>query len=96
MSRSPNIYTTIILGLNAGIRDVEIKQLTWAQVDLKKGYLTVGKSKTEAGEGRTIPLNSAFSETLAEYAKWYEVVFSEIRPEWYLFPFGKPRPRNHL
>ena len=80
--------------LNAGIRDAELKQLTWAQVDLKKGYLTVGKSKTEAGEGRTIPLNSALSETLAEYAEWYEVVFSEIRPEWYLFPFGKPRPSD--
>ena len=80
--------------LNAGIRDAELKQLTWAQVDLKKGYLTVGKSKTEAGEGRTIPLNSALSETLAEYAEWYEVAFSEIRPEWYLFPFGKPRPSD--
>ena len=93
-SRSPHIYPAIMLALNAGIRDAELKQLTWAQVDLKKGYLTVGKSKTEAGEGRTIPLNSALSETLAEYAEWYEVVFSEIRPEWYLFPFGKPRPSD--
>jgi len=87
-------YPAIMLALNAGIRDAELKQLTWAQVDLKKGYLTVGKSKTEAGEGRTIPLNSALSETLAEYAEWYKVVFSEIRPEWYLFPFGKPRPSD--
>jgi integrase len=93
-SRSPHIYPAIMLALNAGIRDAELKQLTWAQIDLKKGYLTVGKSKTEAGEGRTIPLNSALSETLAEYAEWYEVVFSEIRPEWYLFPFGKPRPSD--
>ena len=54
-----------MLAMNAGISDTELKQLTWAQVDLKKGYLTVGKSKTEAGEGRTIPLHSALSETLA-------------------------------
>jgi integrase len=93
-SRSPHIYPAIMLALNAGIRDAELKQLTWAQVDLKKGYLTVGKSKTEAGEGRTIPLNSALSETLAEYAEWYEIVFSATRPEWYLFPFGKPRPSD--
>jgi integrase len=67
--RSPHIYPAIMLALNAGIRDAALKQLTWAQVDLKNGYLTVGKSKTEAGEGRTIPLNSALSETLAEYAE---------------------------
>jgi integrase len=83
-----------MLALNAGIRDAELKSLTWAQVDLVKGYLTVGKSKTEAGEGRTIPFNTALSETLREYAEWYEAVFGEMRPEWYLFPAGKPRPSD--
>jgi integrase len=92
--RSPHIYPAIMLALNAGIRDAELKSLTWAQVDLAKGYLTVGKSKTEAGEGRTIPFNTALSETLREYAEWYEAVFGEMRPEWYLFPSGKPRPSD--
>ena len=92
--RSPHIYPAIMLALNAGIRDAELKSLTWAQVDLAKGYLTVGKSKTEAGEGRTIPFNTALSETLREYAEWYEAVFGEMRPEWYLFPSGKPRPND--
>ena len=49
-----------MLALNTGLPDAELKTLTWAQVDLKKGYLAVGKSKTEAGEGRTIPLNFGF------------------------------------
>ena len=31
----------------------EIRNLRWNQVDFKKEFLTVGKSKTEAGEGRT-------------------------------------------
>ena len=92
--RSPHIYPAIMLALNAGIRDAELKTLTWAQVDLAKGYLTVGKSKTEAGEGRTIPFNTALAETLREYAEWYEAVFVEMRPEWYLFPAGKPRPSD--
>jgi len=92
--RSPHIYPAIMLALNAGIRDAELKSLTWAQVDIAKGYLTVGKSKTEAGEGRTIPFNTALSETLREYAEWYEAVFGEMRPEWYLFPSGKPRPSD--
>ena len=83
-----------MLALNAGIRDAELKQLTWNQINLKRRYLTVGKSKTEAGEGRTIPLNSALSATMNEYAEWYQERFSEIKPEWYVFPFGKPRPSD--
>lgn len=93
-ARSPHIDPTIMLALNAGIRDAELKQLTWNQINLKRGYLTVGKSKTEAGEGRTIPLNSALSATMNEYAEWYQERFSEIKPEWYVFPFGKPRPSD--
>src|SRR5580700_10446756 len=56
--------------------------------------LCVGDSKTEAGEGRTIPLNSALLEAMIDYAKWYTERFGTIRPEWYVFPFGKPRPQD--
>ena len=52
----------------------------------------VGQSKTDAGEGRTIPLNSALYEALKAYADRYVLRFGEIRPEWYVFPFGRPRP----
>ncbi len=93
-ARSPHIYPAIMLALNAGLRDSELKQLTWDQVNLKRGYLTVGKSKTEAGEGRTIPLNSALSETMVDYAEWYRERFDSIEPAWYVFPFGKPRPSD--
>ena len=43
------------------MRDAEMKTLTWGQLNLEKRYLSVGRSKTEAGEGRTIPLNSSSS-----------------------------------
>ena len=33
------------------MRDAEIKNLTWGQIDFEKQYLAVGRSKTEAGEG---------------------------------------------
>jgi Phage integrase family len=61
-------------------------------MDLDKGYLTVGKSKTEAGEGRTIPLNTSLAECMSEYAEWYREKFGKPEPEWYVFPFGKPSP----
>ena len=71
-----------------------IRDRTWAQMDLTKGYLTVGKSKTEAGEGRTIPLNTALAECMTEYAEWYRGKFGKPQPQWYLFPFGKPTPSD--
>jgi len=74
------------------MRDAEMKTLTWARINFEKRYLAVGRSKTEAGEGRTIPLNSVLHEALSDYSKWYMERFGEIRPEWYVFPFGKPRP----
>jgi len=93
-ARSPHIYPALMLALNAGMRDAETKTLTWSQINFEKRYLAVGRSKTEAGEGRTIPLNSALYEALIAYAHWYVLRFGEIRPEWYVFPFGRPRPND--
>ena len=93
-ARSPHIYLALTMALNAGMRDAEIKTLTWAQINFAKEFLAVGRSKTEGGEGRTIPLNSALLPALTEYVAWYTDRFGEIRPEWYVFPFGKPCPSD--
>ena len=93
-ARSRAIYPALMLALNTGERDSEIRNLQWDRVDLGKAVLTVGDSKTEAGEGRTIPLNSALLEAMIEYAKWYTKRFGTIQPKWYVFPFGKPRPND--
>ena len=93
-ARSPHIYPALSLALNAGMRDAEIKTLTWGQIDFTKKFLAVRRSKTEAGEGRTIPLNSTLLEVLSEYAEWYREKFGMPRAEWYVFPFGKPSPSD--
>jgi integrase len=90
-SGSPAINAALTLALNAGMRDAEIRNLTWAQVDFEKQFLTVGKAKTNAGEGRTIPLNSVLLAALLEHSRWYTRRFGTIRPDWYLFPFGKSK-----
>jgi integrase len=92
-SRSPAIYPALMLALNAGLRSAEIRNLRWSQVDLHKRFLIVGRSKTEAGEGRTIPLNAALFEALQQHAEWCTLRFERIEPNWYLFPFGQ---LNHL
>ena len=53
------------------MRDSEIRGLQWGRMDLFEGYLTVGDSKTEAGEG---PLNSDLLEAMVEYSKWYTAI----------------------
>jgi integrase len=90
-SGSPAINAALTLALNAGMRDAEIRNLTWAQVDFEKQFLTVGKAKTEAGEGRTIPLNSVLLPALLDHSRWYTRRFGMTKPEWFLFPFGKSK-----
>jgi integrase len=93
-ARSPAIYPALMLALNAGMRDAEIRGLQWGRVDLSKAFLTVGDSKTEAGAGRTIPLNSVLLEALVDYATWYTNRFQTIKAEWFVFParIGRPEP----
>ena len=93
-ARSPHIYCALTLALNAGMRDAEIKSLSWERVNFPKKFLAVGRAKTEGGEGRTIPLNSELLAVLTDYVEWYKSKFGETRPEWYVFPFGKPQPTD--
>ncbi len=92
--RSPSIYPALMLALNAGMRDAEIRGLQWARLDLCADILRVGESKTAAGQGRAIPLNPDLKAALVEHSKWYLEKFGETRPEWFVFPFGKPQPTD--
>jgi integrase len=83
-----------MLALNAGMRDAEIRNLQWDRMDLSSAILTVGESKTEAGTGRTIPLNSPLLRAMADYRQWYTTRFGIIQPEWYVFAFGRPWPHD--
>src|ERR1019366_6176217 len=51
--RSKNMYSALVVDLNCGLRDKELRELRWRQIHLvHKQALTVGKSKTEAVTGR--------------------------------------------
>src|SRR5215472_11171071 len=54
---NPLLNAVVILALNTTLRKNEIRTLRWSQIDFEKRTLTVGKSKTEGGSGRLIPLN---------------------------------------
>lgn len=93
--RSKNIYPALVLDLNCGLRDKELRQLRWRQIDLiEKKALTVGKSKTDAGTGRVIPLNDTVLTALLAHAAWYTRRFGECNPEWFVFAAGKGQPND--
>jgi integrase len=92
--RSKAIYMATMFALHAGMRDKEIRTLMWSRLDLSNRIVTVGESKTDAGTGRTIPMNEDLYLAVVEYTKWYTARFGTVQPEWYVFPFGKPRPND--
>jgi integrase len=90
-SKSPHIYTAVMIALNTGLRDSEIRHLEWRQIDFFKQILTVGKSKTREGTGRTIPLNSELLKALIEHHKWYTSKFGAPSGAHFVFPRGRGR-----
>jgi integrase len=79
---NPLLRTVVILALNTALRKSEIRTLRWQQVDLIGRTLTVGRTKTEGGSGRVIPLNSVAYSAAVRWASR----FPEANAEDYVFP----------
>jgi integrase len=76
------LRTVVIVSLNTALRKNEIRTLHWSQIDLIARTLTVGRTKTEGGSGRVIPLNSTVYSALVRWAGR----FPTAKPEEYIFP----------
>ena len=100
--RTPQMHAALALDLNTGLRDKELREIRWEQVDfVHKKALTVGRSKTDAGTGRIIPLNETAIAALEAHASWYIKRFGECKPEWFVFAFWNaaaqgPNTPNHI
>jgi integrase len=84
-SRSHSLYVAVEVALGTCMRYSEIRLLQWNQIDLVKGELRVGTSKTEHGEGRVIPLSKRV-RTVLEF--WAER-FPNRKPNQFVFPFER-------
>lgn len=94
-NRSPLIYPFLQVLAWTGMRSDEARVLKWSQVDFEAGQIVVGKSKTEAGVGRVIPMSGALRSVLEQYAGWYARKLGPIEPEWHVFPASnRIRPTN--
>lgn len=59
--------TMILTMLYCGLRPIEIRRMEWSWLDFENSILTVGKSKTEAGTGRKIPIPPVLLDALKEH-----------------------------
>jgi integrase len=67
-SRSRSLLPAVLVALNTGMRYGELRVLRWEQVDLRQRTVRVGRSKTDAGAGRTILLNGRATKTVQFWA----------------------------
>jgi integrase len=81
-SASRSLYPAILVSMHTGLRNEELRLMRWHQVDLLAGSVTVGKSKTDGGEGRVVPL----SKTAWQAMKEWRSHFPEAAPEHAVFP----------
>jgi integrase len=74
-----------MIALNTGLRASEIRKLQWRQIDFFKQLLTVGKSKTAEGTGRTVPLNSELLKVLIQHQTWYKANIGSPSGDHFVF-----------
>jgi integrase len=85
-SDNPYLYTVVVLALSTGMRQGEIMGLTWDDVDLHQGRITLLETKN--GEIRVVPLVGKALSLLKKHSKVRNLKTN------LLFP-GKPIRRNN-
>jgi integrase len=76
------LYPAVLVSTHTGLRSKELRLLRWHQINFIEGFITVGKSKTEGGEGRTVYLSAA---ALAVLKEWHSQ-FPNAKPTHAVFP----------
>ena len=89
-SPSAALYPFFVLSLDAGLRPSETRSLrrrdlnlVWQNGAIAEGEIIVGRSKTEAGSGRLIPLTR---RACAALTLWLSR-FADAGPDAFVFPF---------
>ncbi len=94
IARSPSaaLYPFFVMSLDTGLRPAETRalrrrdlNLTWRDGVIAQGEIIVGRSKTEAGNGRCIPLTQRACGALT---LWLSRI-GEAGPDAFVFPFHR-------
>jgi integrase len=75
LAESPDHLRPIVkVAYHTGMRQGEILNLTWGQVDFKEGFIRLRPEDTKTNEGRLIPLNRELIEMFKAMPKGFPVV----------------------
>lgn len=89
-SPNPCLYDVVIIALSSGMRKREILDLTWDQIDIARGVITLSPDDTKNSEYRVVPLVGHASEVLQKRSKIRRI------DSPYVFPAprrkGEPKP----
>lgn len=86
---SDHLKPMVLLSMNTGIRQGELFQLRWSDVDLKNANITIAAESTKSSHTRHIPLNS---EALSVLTIWrVQTADSQL-----VFPSGNNQPFNNV
>jgi integrase len=66
-SNNKQLYPCVILAMSTGMRQAELMNLTWKDVNLKAGFLILNETKN--GEKRRVPLSGLGLDLLRSHAK---------------------------
>lgn len=69
-AKRPHLPNVITLGLNTGMRKMEMLALTWAAVDWQRHVIQLEGTNTKSGKRRTVPLNGAALAALKDQRAW--------------------------
>lgn len=87
------IYPFLMTLTWTGMRSDEARTLRWAQVDFETDQTFVGRSKTEAGTRRAIPMSKVLKAALEQHAAFCARKLGPLQPDWYVFPLSnRTRP----
>ena len=77
-SYSPFLYIVVVLAISSGMRQSEIMNLTWQQIDLQRKQIILEKTKN--GSCRTIPLAGLALDLLREHLEKRQLQHSLLFP----------------
>lgn len=64
---TPGLLPALAIGAFSGIRTQERIRMTWEDLDIKRGFLTVSKGKSKTGARRTIKMEKCLQAWLAPF-----------------------------
>jgi integrase len=80
---STEFLPCLAIGGFSGLRSAEIERLDWREIDLKRGWITVGSAKSKTGSRRMVSVSPNLAAWLAPHARGEGPVWPGSHEDFY-------------